>query len=622
MRPITYFCKLTERRFRFSILEMKPFILLYLFSTSVHISAASQAVQENITPLLPAMQDIGDALSNSAAGKAKALADYAVGRIAFREKHTLSGKTLEYFLDAVRNDPEAVPPLMVLTVHWATKGDRQSLIDNLLPIAKDNPEAARLNVVVARTLAAEGRTEEAVHMLENALKKTGVDSTAGVSAESRASLILKLVQFYGNNKEWDKGEELLDSAFESEDLRNNLTARLAAVEFYSKCADQGPDGFFAGWNKRRYRKKLDENLDLFEKLCAETDLRAMSVFPILKIYKRYSMPERARNLILEQLLLRPYNAQMFIILAQVYTDNGDYANAFRVWNIIVNSSRYPDIKKVWAKVARQLNGPPDLYYQLGLAAIKCGRWEDAIKAFDWAILEHPENTGAYFQLGYAYIQQEKFQKAIENFTKLAGSMPEAAYFTAHCYRRMGKYHKALNAMNEAANLAEQNKNTDFLKRDFYMEYAFIADKAGDTGTTEEILLKLLKKYPDEPALNNFLGYLWADHNKNLDNAEKMIKKALEADKDNAAYLDSMAWVLFRKKQYQKALTYIRKALKYSAQPLPDAVICDHAGDIYAAAGKKKSALQYWQKALDIYSDETDSEKIRNKIRKITEPDHS
>ena len=43
----------------------------------------------------------------------------------------------------------------------------------------------------------------------------------------------------------------------------------------------------------------------------------------------------------------------------------------------------------------------------------------------------------------------------------------------------------------------------------------------------EQLQILLKEKPDDPTYNNDLGYLWADHDRNLDEAEKLIRKALE-----------------------------------------------------------------------------------------------
>ncbi len=92
---------------------------------------------------------------------------------------------------------------------------------------------------------------------------------------------------------------------------------------------------------------------------------------------------------------------------------------------------------------------------------------------------------------------------------------------------------------------------------------------------EEQLLLILKDDPDDATANNDLGYLWADQNKKLDEAEKRIRRALELDKrqrniltrvsldsdrDNAAYVDSLGWVLFRKGDWPNAVRELEKAV--------------------------------------------------------------
>ena len=56
---------------------------------------------------------------------------------------------------------------------------------------------------------------------------------------------------------------------------------------------------------------------------------------------------------------------------------------------------------------------------------------------------------------------------------------------------------------------------------------------------EQVLEEVLAEDPDDPSVNNDLGYLYADQGKNLEKAEKMIRKAVEAEPDNDAYQDSM-----------------------------------------------------------------------------------
>jgi tetratricopeptide (TPR) repeat protein len=131
---------------------------------------------------------------------------------------------------------------------------------------------------------------------------------------------------------------------------------------------------------------------------------------------------------------------------------------------------------------------------------------------------------------------------------------------------------------------------------------------------EEQLLLILKDDPDDATANNDLGYLWADQNKRLDEAEKRIRRALELDKrqrngllhvdtdsdrDNAAFVDSLGWLLFRKGDWNEARRELEKA-----SSLPngedDPVVWDHLGDVYFRLKENEKAQSAWRTALELY----------------------
>ncbi|MEX0701275.1 MAG: tetratricopeptide repeat protein [Planctomycetales bacterium] len=140
---------------------------------------------------------------------------------------------------------------------------------------------------------------------------------------------------------------------------------------------------------------------------------------------------------------------------------------------------------------------------------------------------------------------------------------------------------------------------------------------GEFDKGEAILEKFLAENPDDPGVNNDLGYLWADRDKNLDRAERMIRKALAAEPDNAAYLDSMGWVLYRQGKFAEAIEQLEKAVSDPAGS--DATIWDHLGDAYEKLGNIDKARHAWEKALEEARDggrpdEKLIEKIETKLR--------
>lgn len=102
---------------------------------------------------------------------------------------------------------------------------------------------------------------------------------------------------------------------------------------------------------------------------------------------------------------------------------------------------------------------------------------------------------------------------------------------------------------------------------------------------EYYLKKLLSINPNNASALNYLGYLYAEQNKNLDEAYVMIEKALKFEPENSAYLDSMAWVLYRLKRYQEAFEYQKKALKKSPE---EKEMVEHMKEILKALGINKS----------------------------------
>ena len=65
---------------------------------------------------------------------------------------------------------------------------------------------------------------------------------------------------------------------------------------------------------------------------------------------------------------------------------------------------------------------------------------------------------------------------------------------------------------------------------------------GRLDEAEEWLQQVLDEYPDDVEANNDLGFLWADENKHLDRALKMIVAAIAAEPENRAYRDSLGWI--------------------------------------------------------------------------------
>ncbi|MBR8537277.1 tetratricopeptide repeat protein [Carboxylicivirga sediminis] len=109
-------------------------------------------------------------------------------------------------------------------------------------------------------------------------------------------------------------------------------------------------------------------------------------------------------------------------------------------------------------------------------------------------------------------------------------------------------------------------------------------------------------------LNNYSYYLSLE-NKDLDKAERMSSKCVELEPGNSTYLDTYAWVLFKRERYFEAKYIIERALDNGGNE--SSVIVEHYGDILYKNGDVEGAVEQWNKAVEMG---TESETILEKIK--------
>jgi tetratricopeptide (TPR) repeat protein len=191
-----------------------------------------------------------------------------------------------------------------------------------------------------------------------------------------------------------------------------------------------------------------------------------------------------------------------------------------------------------------------------------------------------------------------------------------------------------------AMLKESTKESDI--REVRYTLSNVYSLAKQMAKSEEQLELILKSDPDDATACNDLGYLWADQNKNLPEAEKLIRKALDlerkqktssplvsvdSDQDNAAYLDSLGWVLFRRGKLKEARELLEKASALDLG-LDDPVVWDHLGDVYQRQHEPKRATAAWKKAIDLYNDahrrpkDDRFKEIQQKLKLVEQQSHA
>lgn len=247
------------------------------------------------------------------------------------------------------------------------------------------------------------------------------------------------------------------------------------------------------------------------------------------------------------------------------------------------------------------------------------KYEEVIRVCEQG-LKHAEVTNYvlfYVNLGQAHSSLGRHEealkavkKAVEHASDLNRLLCEKRY--VYIMSAAGKHDEAIARAKKL--LKEFTGEKDV--REIRHALSLLCSRAGKWEESEKYLKAMIETDPSDATAYNDLGYHWADRNRNLEEAERMIRKAIrldreernsglsvaeDSDQDNAAYLDSLGWVLFRRGKLKAALKELKKA---SNMPdgQHDPVMWDHLGDVHFRLKQSKEALKCWKKALQLYEE--------------------
>ena len=258
---------------------------------------------------------------------------------------------------------------------------------------------------------------------------------------------------------------------------------------------------------------------------------------------------------------------------------------------------------------------PQAHYYLGRLMLQNKKPAEAADHFSKAILLNPGLESGYYFLALAQIDLDKPTEALATLDQARQKFAQSfalEFYSGLAYSRQKAYSEALRHL-VAAEVIAKATDPGQLNEGFYFQLGATCERKGDLAQAEQYFEKCLKLAPDFAEALNYLGYMWAEHGTNLDRAHELIEKAVKAEPKNAAFLDSMAWVLFKQNQPTEALPYALKAAELTEKP--DATLYDHLGDIYAALKQTEQAREFWRKSVSLEPNEEVRKKLETNAAK-------
>ncbi|MFW6275026.1 MAG: tetratricopeptide repeat protein [bacterium] len=426
------------------------------------------------------------------------------------------------------------------------------IYDQLLQKDPDNLEYLYMKAVL---LAGARENEEAIQVYNTLEEKVGINEQISVAKQ----------QLYVDEGKTDKAFEEIEKLIDTNpdepkyygllaDLYQNEGDSVNALKYYRKIQEIDPDNGFVHFSLANYYLQQDKFEKSFEETKKGFRSEAIDIQSKLQLYIMLTDNPGQTKIESEQ-----QETLIDILLEQ-------YPNEFLVHTVYAeNLLKKGKLKEARAELMKALDIQKDDYML----------WERVLfidnDLQDWqALYDHSTEAIGLFP-----------------------NQPQVYFLNAVACVQLEKYEETISVSEEGLDFVIDNPQ---LEGQFLMlkgEALYKQDNVQDAFEYFDKAVELDKE--NHIAMNNYAYYL-SLFGENLDKAERMSGKVIERFPNNPTYLDTHAWVLFRKGDFSLAKFYMVSALNNGGDE--NATLLEHYGDILYKLGKTEEALEYWQKAKE------------------------
>jgi tetratricopeptide (TPR) repeat protein len=307
-----------------------------------------------------------------------------------------------------------------------------------------------------------------------------------------------------------------------------------------------------------------------------------------RLYIRSGNPDKAVQSLTRVLAQNPNSVQGRLALAQAFAAGKDLKSAINVLDEILEEE--PRVASALAQ------------YQEDAGMLK-----EAADTLTLALAIQPNSRDLKVRRIAVLMEAKDYTKAAGFAGDARKQHPDDPRFPRLQGRALfdsGDKSAGVAVLEAAVKAFPKDTNMLFTLADVYAD-------AGRNADAERSLRQLLTTDPNNASVLNYLGYLLASRGDQLDEAIRLVQKALEAEPENGAYLDSLGWAYFRKGDLDNAEKYLVSA----AQKLPEnSEIQDHLGDLQAKRNRWSEAIASWNKALAGDGQDVEKAAIEKKIQ--------
>jgi len=344
-------------------------------------------------------------------------------------------------------------------------------------------------------------------------------------------------------------------------------------------------------------KQYERSLAILEPILAkdENDERAR----LLKIQALLAT-DREEEALIELNIARDSSdapEQLSMVLSRLYLRNGNNQKAEETLLSIIAQGANPESN-------------PEASYLLALIFVESERYQKALKMLETIPLDSEVFEDAVLLQTRILRQTDRISEALVLFEKyLADDRTKKPLFYVMASSLLQERAQTVQAL-ELLNRGIQDFPDD---ESLLFEYGLQLERSGRLEEAIRVMERILLINPDHAEALNFIGYSWADTNRNLEKALGYINRAMELKPGNGYIQDSLGWAYFRLGDLERA----REELLGALVLLPDDPhIHDHLGDVYQALGLVEEARAAYKEAYEKFEDKEKKEAILQKIEAL------
>ncbi len=430
-----------------------------------------------------------------------------------------------------------------------------------------------------------------------------------------------------------------------------------AADVYTQLLEKDPDNLEFMYTKAillSNAQRFDEAIAMYDQMEKESGINEQLSVAKQQLYVRTGDVDKAFEEIYKLIEHAPEESKYYGLLADLYLADGNNEKALENYNKILEmdpengfvhfslanyylsegnpDKSYEETKKGFSSENVDIQNKLQLYMMLTSSRDKSKITEEKEEELIQLLLEkHPDEFLVYTVYAESLLKKQKLPEArvallnaleieqndymmwervlfIDNdlqdweglythskkTVELFPNQPQGYFLHAIACIQLEKYEETVVIADEGLDYVIDNTQ---LQGQFLMLKGEAIYKQNKKQEAFKLFDEAVKLDPENYiALNNYAYYLSLDGG-DLNKAERMSGRVVERFPDNATYLDTHAWVLFKKGEYSLAKFYMETALKNGGDE--NATLLEHYGDILFMLKKLEEAKTYWIKAKDI-----------------------